>query len=372
MKRLIYLLAIVLILFAGCKPKHTGEDQSILPPSFTVDIPQALKSDKAPQEKVASDTLLGAELYEYLRYFIFVCDNTAQIIQNVMNAIREYNLTQDVSFSFTGDDGRVKNVVVKSNVLYDGEQWDYGMQITDAEMETNDDKGIAMQVFWDLNPVKSISLIKPSYINQIAYDSWDDAMVKIYYSEAEPLMYNKYMIVSAVNLPMDYNERFGVKNLKMFVGKKVTRTDLYGNTQHPNAWILIPDHKGYDWAYVASAFPAEEIAVAQVGLPPDTLNESSRKVLLEDYSLYNVLKKEIRQWYYQENGNYPDSLLLEQLLADAKGPAHFSNQGFVPASMAINPMFRDLENIIQQLSPYNPYEVANMKISFAPFPVTGK
>ncbi len=364
MKRIIYLMAILLLMFTGCKPKDTGEDQTILPPSFTVEIPDALKSDQEPEEKALTDTTQGARLYEYLRYFIHVGDNAAQIVQNIINKIHEYNLSQNVSFSYTGDDGRVKNVVVKSDVEFDGQQWEYGMQITDAELESNSDKGIAMEVFWNLYPVEGIAILKPSYIDQVNYGNWGEAMIKIQYSEANPYFYEKYMIVSATDLPMDTN-RFAVKNLKMFVGQNSTYVDVYGNTQHPNAWLLIPDHKGYDWAFVASSFPTEGIALAQVGLPPDTLNESSRQVLLEDYSLYKVLKNEITQWYFEQNNAYPDSLLLEQYLTDAQGPAHFNTSGFIPSTLAINPMFRDLEDFILNLSPYNPYEIAHMNIYFA-------
>ncbi len=371
MKRFVYAVAIVLIMLGGCKPKGHEEPGSIIPPTFTVDVPDALSAEQ-PAQKSTVDTLEGSQIYEHLRYFIHVGESASQIVQDIMNAIREYNLSQNVSFSYSGDDGRVKNVVVRSNVAYNGEAWEYGMQITDAELESGDDGGVAMQVFWNLNPVQGVAILKPSYINVDEYDSWDDCMVKIEYSEADPLLYDKYMIVSVVNLPMDGDDRFAVKNLKMFVGAKSTRTDVYGNTQHPNAWLLLPDHKGYDWAFVASAFPSEEIAVAQVGLPPDTLDESSRNVLLEDYSVYNVLRNEINQWYYQQYGQYPDSTLLSQYLVNAQAPAHFTNRGFVPQALAINPMFKDLESFIATLSPYNPRDVADMRILFASFPTQVK
>ncbi len=367
MKRVIYILAVVFLVFVGCQPKQPEQQESILPSSFTVEVPSTLESDKAPQSKVTTDTLDGSQLYEYLRYFIHVGKNASDIVQQIIDAIHKYNLSQNVSFSYTGNDGSVKNVVVKSNMGYDGQKWQYGMQITDADMESGDDHGIAMQVFWNLNPVAGVAVIKPSYMDKVTYKNWGDAMIKVYYSEAEPNLYDKYMIVSAINLPMSSSDKYAVKNLKMFVGKKSTRTDVYGNTEHPNAWILLPDHKGYDWAFVASAFPSEEIAVAQVGLPPDTLDETQRNVLLEDYSLYNVLKQEIKGWFFQQYGFYPDSATLANYLVNAKAPAHFTSRGFVPSQLAVNPMFKDLEDFIKNLCPYNPYDIAQMKISFGDF-----
>lgn len=368
MKRLIFFLILITI-FIGCRPKQDGESTSILPTNFIVDIPSSLSADQPPQNKKNTDTIIsGEELYNYLRYFINVGEKASQIVQDIINTIHKYNLSQDATFSFTGEDQQIKNVIIKSNISYDGETWKYGLQITDANSETNQDGGIAIQIYWNKFPVKGIAILKPLYINTQEYETWTNTMIKIYYSEAEPTFYEQYMVVSITELPQNTNDRFAIRNLKMFVGKQSTRTDVFGNSQHPNAWILIPENKGYNWAFVASAIEAEEIAVAEVGLPSDMYNSSSRRELLEDYSLYNVLKEEIKEWYYQENGTYPDSLVLEQYLVNAKAPAHFTNNGFLPAQLAINPMFTSLEDHIKILSPYNPYQVAIMNISFAPFP----
>ena len=52
---------------------------------------------------------------------------------------------------------------------------------------------------------------------------------------------------------------------------------------------------------------------------------------------------------------------------NAKSPAYFGQQGFISAGFAPGGMYRDLEDMIKTLVPYNPLDIALMKIEFAKF-----
>jgi hypothetical protein len=192
-------------------------------------------------------------------------------------------------------------------------------------------------------------------------------MVEIDYSE-NPENTNGYDAIMAVaisNMPLDSTDRFSVRNLKMFVGRKGNRVDVYGNSDHPLAWLIIPRTRpGFDWAFVASSNMEQNIGVAEVGLPPNNLNVRSRNVILGTYSIYNVLYQELYQWILNSTGIPPDSTWLSARLQNAKSPGYFDANGFVQAGSAPSDGYQSLESTILQLVPYNPAEIADLQVSF--------
>ena len=68
--------------------------------------------------------------------------------------------------------------------------------------------------------------------------------------------------------------------------------DVYGNSDHPNA-LLIACNPGFNWAIVASGHEINNLGVAEVGLPPSNLDETSRSKLLGYYAIGKVFEREI-------------------------------------------------------------------------------
>ena len=55
----------------------------------------------------------------------------------------------------------MKNLVVVEAPEFEGRTWEYGLTITDAESEGNEDGGKAMQIFWNSDPRKGLPLSSP-------------------------------------------------------------------------------------------------------------------------------------------------------------------------------------------------------------------
>ncbi len=369
--RIIYLFLAFLLLLGACKPKDWDLKQNILPYRFKVTVPDAISTDKVPTQKLAGDSVIldGALIYNYMRYFIHTGEAAADVANGVMDILRKYEITPDMTLSFTGDDGHVKNVVVKSNVYYQGVEWKYGLTITDAQADQAGGDAIAMQLFWNLNPTSGVAVLKPSLVNTDARLIWGDAMVRIDYSENIYGGYDAQMTVSIAGMPVSDNNKFAIQNMKMTVGNISGRVDVYATSLHPNLWLLLPDKKGYACAFVASASNAEDIAVAQVGMPPDTLDSDQRQVLLFDYSLYNVLFDEIDRWYAANNdGAHLDTLTIDSYISAAKAPAYFGQGGFIASSFMPGAMYEPFVEALDLLTPYNPREVGDLAIAFEPFP----
>ncbi len=362
------LLALMLV-FTACKKENLQDNKDILPSKFKVDIPQSISSDEQQKLYSEDDTVMGPEVYRHLRTFIHVGEFASDIVQDLINTIREYNLSQEMSFSFTSDDdNRVKNVVIVANQTFENRTWEYKMTVTDAENEQNEDGGMAMEIYWNTNPVEGIAIINFKNLNANVEDQYNSTMFRVEYSEnpSTTMGYDEIMRVMISDWPIDTADRFSMKNLMMFVGRKGDRVDVYGNSDHPFAWLLIPDHPGLDWAFVASSNRVEDIAVAEVGLPPNTLNTTQRSVILGQYSLKNVLMNEITEWFNRRFHVLPDSASLAHYLHNADAPGMFNKDGFVQGGgTPPSDSYNELIDAIQDLTPYNPYDVAQLHISFS-------
>ncbi|PLX05594.1 MAG: hypothetical protein C0594_07015 [Marinilabiliales bacterium] len=350
----------------SCKKdkEEITEGESILPTSFKVDIPSSISNDQS-NKSIQADTLKGNEIYEHLRTFIAIGEGAADIVQSIMQAISVYNINRAMSLSFQGDDdGRTKNLTVVENSSYDGINWEFQMTITDADSESNADGGNGMQIFWNTSPVKGIALLKPYNINRNDTEL-DQAVFRIDYSEAGEYGYDKHMFVSIIDIPMPDPsiDPFGMNNLKMFAGKTGDIVDIYGNSNHPNAFFYTTN-TGFNWAFVASGNEAQDIAVAELGLPPHTLDASDRATLLETYSIKTVLTDEINQHFINTYGFLPDSASLADYLGDADAPGYFNTNGFSQSGSAPSGDYSPLNDNIQSMAPFNPSTVNNLTIEF--------
>lgn len=357
-------LLLTAFLLTSCEKNEDELVKETLPENFKVDVPLSLTS-KTQQKSAKVTELSGDEIYEHLRFFIGVGEEAAELVQSIIQSIRQHNLGQAMSFSYVSDDdGRTKNAVIIENSEFDGQTWQYELTVTDAESEADEDGGYAMQVFWNNSPVQGIAILYPKNINRTeSEEGWSKAMFRIDYSEAGEYGYEKSMIVYISDLPTPEAEVFAISSMKMFVGKNGDVVDVYGNSAHPNA-VLFESEAGFDWAFAAAGNDKSGLGTAEVGLPPYLLDESSREVLLGDYSIHNVYTNLIQTWYFEETGTEIDELTLAAYLENAEAPGFFNQNGFVGSGTAPSDNFNELSESIQNLTPYNPLSVANLKVTF--------
>lgn len=360
-------LLLGVLLFTACDNTFNNgpgvdDQKSILPDQLSVDIPAALLDDLSSLKGApVVDTLKGREIYGHLRFFIFTGDHAGRIVKHIIYGIRRYNIDQVKTVTYESeDDGRIKNLVVVESPEFDGRTWEYGLTITDAESEGEPDGGKAMQIFWNANPKEGITIIKPYNLDRSGEEEMAQAMFRIDYSGAGEMGYDHHMIVSISDLPEidPLLAPYAMDGMKMFVGKKGDFVDVYGNSSHPNAKFLT-EKVGYNWAFVASASDDDDAAVVELGLPQSSLDAEGRAVLLEEFSIYNVLYDEVKTIWPHAS----DEILMAWL-ANTEAPGFFNRHGFIQAGESPGDQFLPLVDRIGELSPYNPKAVATLEISF--------
>ena len=374
-KLFIGLLTIITILIlSSCEKEKTDEqdDYGILPERFKVDIPSSMSrttQNNSTTKSANDEGLSGNEIYAHLNTFIAIGEGAADLVEDIIRAIVIHKIDRVKQVTFVSDDdGRIKNLVVESDVKFAGRPWEYMLTVTDIESEGNKDGGIGMQVFWNKSPIEGIAILKPYNIDRTNNEFSGDAKFSIEYSEKGMDKYEAYMTVSITDLPIADNDTnlFAINALKMFVGKDGNIIDVYGNSNHPNA-KLYTENVGFNWVFVASGKDAEDIAVAEVGFPPSSLNETRRSVLLEDYAIKSVLTEEMTAAILAE---YPTAdpatiaLLVEPYLENADAPGYFNNGGFIQGGTAPNSEYSELETNIETLTPYNPKDISELTIDF--------
>ncbi len=367
MKKLSFYSFVVFLLgvmfFTACENTYDGPEleDSIIPVQLTVDIPASLSQDVSAKKSAAIDTLKGGEIYRHLTFFIHAGEHSARLVKHVIWGLRTYNIENVITLTYESeDDGRIKNLVVVEAPEFEGVVWEYGLTITDAESEGNDDGGKAMQIFWNSRPNKGITLIKPFNLDRTNESRMAEAMFRIDYSGARELGYDHHMIVSIADMPSvdPLLAPFAMDGMKMFVGKKGDFVDVYGNSSHPNAKFLT-EKVGYNWAFVASGSESQDIAVAEVGLPLSTIDAEGRAVLLERYSVYNVLYNEVKTVW-----PHASEEILNAWLSNTEAPGFFNEYGFIQGGVAPGEEYHPLVRRIHGLSPYNPKSIANLEILF--------
>lgn len=369
LKTIAVLMLASVVIFTSCEQNAdpTPQGESILPESFKVNIPQSLSNEYQTTARAYSnarakgDTLQGNDIYEHLGTFIAVGEGAGEIVEDIIKGINKHNINKPMVLSYeSDDDGRIKNLEVVEKVDFDGEMWEFQLTITDADNEGNDDGGKALQIFWNRSPIKGIALLKPSNIDVTNDDDLAEAVFRIEYSEAGEHGYDASMIVSIAELPLadPLEDRYAMSTLKMFVGKTGDNIDVYGNSNHPNA-IFFSGDVGFNWAFVAAGSESEDIGVAEVGLPPSNLDETSRETLLGYYSIKNVFTREI-------NDVWPglDPAILDAYLMNTEGPGYFNNEGFMIGGTSPGAAWDALEERTLDLTPYNPKEISNLEINF--------
>lgn len=368
MKRLSVILVLSVlagaVLFQSCKKDEDVQpdlqQENIMPDRFKVDIPNSLSSANTFKDANV-DTLQGNDIYGHLRTFIYVGESAADMIGGIILTISWFNLSQPMSFTYTSnEDNRLKQVDIIEGATFEDMQWEFKMTITDVGPSDNENESTAMQIFWNKSPIKGIALVRPYNINRNTDPIYMETMYRLDYSEAGELGYNRHMIVTVDELPLEdpLVDPFSVSTLKLFVGKEGDLVSIYGNTEHPNA-TFFNGEVGFDWAFVGSARDSEDIGVAEVGLPSNTLNSSDRYELLVENSIKNVFTEQI---YAVWPGI--DSTSVQSFLYNTEAPGYFGQGGFIQGGISPGPQYDELEDLINGLAPYNPAEIHELEINF--------
>ncbi len=369
MKKIYFILSFVLVTvlsFTSCdKANVEPEDSNILPETFSVEIPQSLNQSTLKLIKNGEeDVLQGDDIYGHLTTFIHIGDEAAKIVENVIKAISQYGLNQPMSFSYeSDDDGRTKNLVIVADSEFEGTVWNYQMTITDADSEGNDDGGNAMQIFWNTGTTEGIAIMKPYNIDHNTETLFAQAMFRIDYSETGKNGYEQEMTVyiSGITLPSPLTEPFAMETMKMTAGRNGNVVEVFGNSNHPNA-VLFSSETGFNWAFVAAGETDSDIGVAEVGLPPSSLNsvDRNRELILGRYSIKDVFTNEIID-------TYPGigATLLATFLQNTDAPGYFNaQQGFLQGGTSPGDEYNTISTAIESLVPYNPLEVTNLSLEF--------
>lgn len=357
----------LLLAFFSCQRKQLPEQQGILPEDITIDIPQSINYEQETLKTATTDKILnGNRIYGYLRTFIHIGHKSTYLLKNTIYKIRKYHLTARSSFSFTGQDNRTKYLKVSRNIFFENKTWQYCLTIKDLQDTSQlSDSSLAFVIYWNTKPKQGVCIIKPYNLDRIKYSYLKNAIFRFDFSENNnnTSQYDKTMTIWLNDLPLDSTKKFSIQNLKMFIGQKQNIIDIYGNSSHPLAWLLVPRNTtGINWSFIASADQNLNIAVAQVGLPPDSIDTDSKSIILGTYSLYNVLKHEFNLWHLLHFGTLPSQDSLDAFLANAKAPAFFNSNGFFHAATLPNKDYAPLVERLNDLSPFNPKQISTMKL----------
>ncbi len=358
MKKINLILTVIFalsVVFVGCQKDKDLINADIVPEKFKVDIPNSISNNASKVDK--DGVLNGNDIYGHLTNFIAVGEGAADIVQEIITAIRIYDLDQAMTFSYqSDDDGRTKHVVIIENSEFEGQVWEYQLTITD------EDGGKGMQIFWNNSPVKGISIINPYNLDRTTNDEWNDenTMYRVDYSEAE-IDYEAQMIVYISDLvlpdPSVGENRFAMETMKMFVGKNGDIVDVFGNSNHPNASFFDENTVGFNWAFAAAGDESNDRGVAEEGLPPSTLDETDRVVLLETFSIHDVFYQELIELGYSEED-------ILDFIVNTEAPGYFNENGFVTAGTSPSNAYDAAEASMYNLTPYNPILVSNLTIQF--------
>jgi hypothetical protein len=351
------LIALVLLTIS-CE-EGPDPQAELLPERFSVDIPTAISAG-ASSGRVKADTLNGNAIYLNLATFIAVGGGSAKVVEGIIQGIRKYALDRVETATFTSDeDSRKKNLVVTKDVSFEGATWQYMLIVTDADSEGNADGGKAVQVYWNHGtPIHGVAMIKPYNADRTHNGGIKDAVFRINYDEVTDDGYDAQMEVLISGLPTPIGETFAINNLRMFVGKKGDVVDVFGNSNHPRA-AFFTGATGFDWAFVASGNDAQDIAVAEVGLPPSTLDNSIRTTLLKDYSIQNVLTAQVQTAF-----PFLPATVIANYLKNTAAPGYFGSAGFIAGGKSPGASYDLLTLRLETMSPYSPKSISELQVRF--------
>jgi hypothetical protein len=355
----IYLFTAVMALGVMISCENEPEPQSnFLPEKFSVDIPSSISSETSAG-RVKGDSLNGNLVYLNLATFIAVGSGSAKLVEEFIDGIQKHALGTVETATFNSvDDQRKKNLVVRSDIEFEGTTWQHMLILTDAESEGNPDGGHGLQIFWNQSaPIHGVAIVKPYNCNRKDNAGIKDALFRINYDE-QTAAYDAQMEVSISGLPLPADNPFAISTLRMFAGRKGDVVDVYGNSSHPNT-VFFTGQKGFSWAFVAAGNNTSNIGVAEVGLPPISLDNTDRAMLLKEYSIKNVFTTQIQTAF-----PFLPPTAVAAFLETTSAPGYFDNKGFVSGGKSPGAAHTALATRLDGLSPYNPKVTSTLTIAF--------
>ena len=116
---------------------------------------------------------------------------------------------------------------------------------------------------------------------------------------------------------------------------------------------------GRNYAFVGRANETDDIAVAEIALPPSAVDTNIG--IMNDYSLFNILEDELN------DVGITNPLVIEVVLKNAQAPAYFiGDEGFVssgndlPDHEGFSKDFIDLTGLI----PFIPRNIRDLQVEF--------
>lgn len=350
--KLIALLVSFLFMVA-CSSDDEIKSQIDIPSQFSIDIPTPISSNTGNLSgRTTGDgdgIIEGDEIYESLRYFIHLGEQSAEILELtlVVGAAMEANNVRSFTF-VSDDDDREKRLDIVENVTRGGVSYEYEMTMVDTE---NEDQ--ALQLLWNTNPVSGVGILKPFDIDRTDDDS-EDAFLRIDYNE-DDANYDATMTISIAGIePVENGD---IDNMKMFVGKKGDIIEVMGNSNHPNVVIIDEDFTGgRNYAFVGRGDESTDLGVVKLALPPSSTTTAD---VLDTYSVFAVLESEINAVTDLTQDQ------IDQILAEALSPAYFNNSGFITSGTDNKPAsFSDSFVDLSGMNPFVPNDVKNLEIDF--------
>lgn len=362
---------LISMFFYGCNIGNNDPKPIIVvPTSFNVEIPNSLSPDYAfgnsrrsiSMRMASSDTLFdGGAIYEGIRGYIAVGESGAKIVTEIMkvaSALVAFNVT---SLNYLGEnDKRLKRLTLTQNASYLNVNYSFKMVIIDS---LSGKKGL--EVFWNNSPIDGIAILSPYYLDRDLENTKNpEALIRVDYSENTSTGYDKQMLVYITGLttPNDGD----VNNLKMFAGLKGNLMDVYGNSNHPSITLFGLGNANY--AFRAKTDISQDIAVAQVILPPSTVTSLNTSDISTKYSVKNI----ISNWGIKEYpalGTVEGLLFLNKYLQNTGAPGFFiKDLGFVSAEVPPTISGFNFTNEIKDLSNLNfyiPNDIKNLSIGFS-------
>ena len=353
MKKL-YLLIFGAFFLAACseeKDKIEDAQSADLPDKFTVDIPSTLRNPAglSAGRMKESQELSASDIYGGLRGFIYVGEQAADALEEIIKVAAVAQVAGLSEFTIESDeDGASKTFNFNEDVTYASVTYANEMKVTD------EDGDLALQVVWNTNPVSGTAILNPYYLDHTEGEELIDTFYRLDYSESADGN-TQQMTVSISGIPLDE----GLNNLKMTVTKTGDIVEVFGNSNHPGLTIVnenAPLDRNY--AFIGRADATNDVAVAEVALPPSSVETND---VMEDYSLYAVIDADIK------SVGITDQDAIDAYLANAVPPAYFDDvTGFlgagedVPAHEAFTSEFIDLS----ELSPFVPSDIAGLSVEF--------